>query len=181
MSNVIVIDKTKIWIEEFILKYSICPFARRTFDQNLIKFKVDNSPDFEPALFALTVYLRELSFIIESFSNAFLILPNWKKGFESFLDCVEYGYSILDEMNLDHLFQLVAFHPDFHYQNENAGDITNATNQSPYPMIHILKISEVSLAIEKHEDAHRIAIDNKKLLSGLPENEIFHLKSLKSI
>jgi hypothetical protein len=180
MDDRIILARTKNWIEKFIIKYSICPFAKSPFEKELIRYKIDDSPEFESGLFAFTVFIRELSFDLVHFSNAFLILPNWRGNFESFIDFTEYGYILLEEMNLSHLFQLVAFHPYFHYHEESAEDITNATNQSPFPMIHILKVEEVFKAIESYEDPHQIAFENKKLLSKLSDHQISALNSIKS-
>jgi hypothetical protein len=124
------------------------------------------------------MYIRKLSFELGDFSNAFLIFPNWDGGFSSFLDLTEYCYFILQDMNLSDRFQLVCFHPSFYYEGESSDAVTSLTNQSPFPMIHILQVEEVSKAIHAHPNPSGIAEENKNHLQKLEQEKIKAIRKL---
>ena len=41
------IAKTKEWIESFVIQYNLCPFARKPFIQNVIRYEVYEGEDWE--------------------------------------------------------------------------------------------------------------------------------------
>lgn len=180
MTDEEIIEITKKWINGFVISYNICPFAKYSFHEDNITYNVNHSPTSDPALFGLSLFLHELSINFDTFSNAFFILPYWKGSFNVFLDYTEMGYAVLDDLNLSETFQLVAFHPEFHYQNESVEDVTSLTNQSPFPMIHILKVEEVSQAIDSFDQPEHIPINNQKLLTNLSKSGIKKIKALKT-
>ena len=73
-----------------------------------------------------------------------------------FLDYNEF-LGAADEMlvQLDHegVLQLASFHPRFQFAGTAAEDVTNATNQSPYPMLHLLREASVDRAVAAFPDA----------------------------
>jgi hypothetical protein len=181
MDHQVIVAKTRKWIEEFVIKYNICPFADLPYHQGRVIFQCEDAPEYESAIFSFAVYIRKLSFQLNDFSNAFLIFPQWQGGFPSFLDLTEYCYSILEEMNLSDRFQLVCFHPSFYYHGESSESETSLTNQSPFPMIHILQVEEVSQAIDSHPNPSGIAEENKKRLKQMDQNKAKTIRNLLNI
>lgn len=180
--DVQIIQQTKKWIDQFILKYSICPFAEKPVRNNKIHYRVDRGADIENNLLALVAYFQYiLSMPTSRLSNAFIIFPEWQSDFQLFLDSFDYACLLLEDMKLDGELQLVPFHPLFQFAGEKYDDPSNYTNRSPYPMIHVLRVPEVAEAIDNHQEIAKVPDNNKKLLRDLTVNEINELKGLLDI
>ena len=66
------------------------------------------------------------------------------------------------------MIQVASFHPLFQFEGVEADDISNATNRSPYPMLHLLREDSVERAIESDAgDAEKIVERNIATLRGL--------------
>jgi hypothetical protein len=84
----------------------------------------------------------------DEISNAFVIFENGYKKFDDYLEFFYTAEAIITEMNYHLDFQLVSFHPDYQFEGFEKQDPANQRNQSPLPLIHILRIDEVARAIE---------------------------------
>ena len=51
---------------------------------------------------------------------------------------------------LDGDVQLATFHPKYQFEGEDADDVTNWTNRSPWPIFHLLREKDVSDAVESY-------------------------------
>jgi hypothetical protein len=172
------IDITKSWIEKFIIGYNICPFARLPFEKSIIDFSISSCDTLEGVLMELfDGFNHMITTDAKNISNAFIILDNWKLSFEELLEVTAFGYSLLEDMGIEDRIQLVAFHPDFRYENEEPGSPANLTNRSPFPMIHLLRSDEVEEAINSHNHIDEVPIRNKNLLLGLSEEEILAIRN----
>jgi hypothetical protein len=90
---------------------------------------------------------------------------------ESFVDflslCATMEEDILPEYpELQQSVQIAPFHPLFEFADSNGVDVW--TNRSPYPILHILREQDVSIAVEKLQgDASKVWGRNIKLLRDL--------------
>ena len=78
--------------------------------------------------------------------------------------------------------QLATFHPNYVFDDSsrNYDDVTNYTNRSPFPMIHFLRVDDVSFAIENFDGStETIWRKNKRILRAIGKENI--LKKLKAI
>jgi hypothetical protein len=48
---------------------------------------------------------------------------------------------------LDYQIQIASFHPDYQFADTSADDITNNTNRSPFPTLHLLREKSVNAAL----------------------------------
>jgi hypothetical protein len=69
--------------------------------------------------------------------------------FEEFLDCVDTAERILWSAGMDADVQIATFHPDYQFHGTEATDLSNYTNRSPYPILHLLKVAQVAEAISR--------------------------------
>ena len=167
------IGKTKEWIKEFIIRYTICPFARIPFENDLIRFWVKRGLNPEEILLELaSCYTIIMTTASEELSNGFLILPSVSNDFQQLLDIFDYANLLLKDMHLENELQIVPFHPQFRFAGENKDDYSNLVNRSPFAMLHILREQEVEKAISSHPDISQVPKKNRKLLRGLPQDEI---------
>jgi len=162
------INKTKNWIDQFVIGLNLCPFAKAVYDKDQIRYTVNESESNDELLISFYNELLLLKKIgPKDAATGFYIFPNAFSDFESFLDFYAQAEFVLKESKLEQTFQLAGFHPKYLFAESAEEDIENATNRSPYPMIHILRVKQVSKAIDTYPD-----------VSAIPENNIETLKEL---
>ena len=106
-----------------------------------------------------------------------LIVANWLEDFDDFNQFLNLGDAIIDEFQWSGQFQLASFHPDYCFADTEPDDVSNLTNRSPYPLLHLLRESSVSRAVNEHSDTSLIPEQNIATLAGLSEERrrrIFH-------
>lgn len=173
-----VIEETKNWISKFIIGLNICPFAGASFQQNKIHFRQVDSED---KMLVFDEFLKHIVELTESeeISNSFLIMSN-KVSFEQYLEIYYSCEDLLEQSKADQVFQLASFHPDYVYDGLVKEDAANFRNRSPYPLIHILRVNEVELAIEKYGNTLEIPDINSAKLKALGIDEIQKIISEKN-
>ncbi|NNF32634.1 MAG: DUF1415 domain-containing protein [Saprospiraceae bacterium] len=179
MTDQKVIDIVTQWIDEFIIGYNICPFASYPFKNDLIQYLVSESTELEDQLYDLVrLFVLMMSTNEEELSNSFLIFSQDQSRFEDFLIIDDMAEMLLEEYGFTEHLQVVLFHPEFSYADEDPEDPSNLTNKSPYPMIHVLRKKEVQRAIESHKHTDDIPKRNKELLKDMGKNELMDLYKL---
>ena len=78
---------------------------------------------------------------------------------------------LLQLQRKEHDYQLASFHPDYMFADSAYEDPANATNRSPYPMVHILRCADVEKAIDQYPDTLSIPQRNVELLRTLAEKK----------
>ena len=114
---------------------------------------------------------RELEFLAEasaeSVDTTLLIHPHVLTDFLDFNDFLEVADGIVDELELDGTLQVASFHPQFQFEGTEPDDITNYTNRSPYPTLHLLREDSVERAVAAFPDELAIAEANIGTLEKL--------------
>lgn len=149
----------------------ICPFAKKPFEESRFHLslcseaKIEAQKDF---------FRHELSKISksESISNSFLIFEHGNSEYLDFLDFYEDCLVDLGEE-----FQLVSFHPHFYFAETPITARVNWVNRSPYPSLHLLRVSEVSAVISDPQMGVRISESNEKKLEAMSKEEFQALTS----
>ena len=164
------LEKTKIWVADFVIAHSLCPFAATPFRKGEIRFLLSKAEEAEEILAELIMETEILS-QSEKSSTSLLVIPTLLADFEDYLDLFAAAEDLFAEMGLDANWQLVSFHPDYLFANTTADDPANATNQSPFPLIHLLNREDVRKAISSHPDVHSIANRNIDLLRSMAKQK----------
>ena len=87
--------------------------------------------------------------------------------------CLKIILYFIISTGIDKLIQIASFHPDYQFADSEASDVTNYTNRSPYPLIHFLRVKDVSTAIDNFDGStDDIWKSNKKKLRNLGEPKI---------
>ena len=105
--------------------------------------------------------------------TGFLITPNLEMDFPSFYDFVSDIQELLNAEEMTDIV-LVAFHPEFTYDGQDPSHTTNATNRSPFPMIHIIPAK--LFRDVRPEQIERIVADNQTRLDGMTWDQIHMMK-----
>ena len=160
------IQHTQNWVKDVIVKYNICPFARKEVERGSIRYVVTEQRAKADVLQSL---LDECQFLDEhsEIETSLFIIPTGFEGFYDFLDLVELANDLLDLEDYEGVYQLANFHPDYCFAGEPQKEPSNYTNRSPYPTLHIIRETSMELAIKNHPDVdaipeRNIAFANKK-------------------
>lgn len=162
MKNNQAIEDSKQWIASFVIHHNICPFAKRVFDANRIGYFVETQVSFEELALSFISRIAKLED-----DTAFVI---YRTQFPDFLEFLDFYYAceaILEDGEYDAKYQIVAFHPSYLFEGEDADDPSNLTNRSPHPMIHILRRDHVEKAIDAYGNVDEIPTKNINLLRSL--------------
>jgi len=68
---------------------------------------------------------------------------------------------------LDGIVQVASFHPDYVFADTEPDDITNCTNRSPFPTLHLLREASIDRAVAAFPDAAAIYERNLQTLRDL--------------
>ena len=150
------IKATKMWIHSVVVGFRLCPWAGKHVNNVQIRIVADYSiqhasPNESEVLF------EECIKIATDFANSqqkdlseFILLPQ----LHCFIDYLEFSETfneLLEYSQLDSRIQVATFHPEYQFDGTEANDPENWTNRSPFPTLHLLKVADVSEAIESYE------------------------------
>src|SRR6266852_4092804 len=166
IDKAIIIDETRRWISAIVIGLNLCPFARRVFDADRIRFVVSAALDEMSLLKDLTDELTALA-VSTSIETTLLIHPHVLDDFFDYNDFLGVGEQRIEELGLTGVIQLASFHPRYQFADTDPDSVENYTNRSPYPMLHLLR----------EESIDAIAHDPDELLA-IPERNIETLRAL---
>lgn len=157
---------TRLWLESVIIGHTLCPFAKRELERGSIHFCTEADTDPETCLHQLIGECVRL----DNDSNIATTLIIYSHGFSDFyayLDFLALAEALLAAQGYEGVYQLASFHPDYCFAQAAADDAANYTNRSPYPMLHLLRESDIEQAVSSHPDP-----------DGIPERNIRHTRQL---
>ncbi|NRP36408.1 MULTISPECIES: DUF1415 domain-containing protein [unclassified Marinobacterium] len=173
-----VIKSTQHWVDKIVVGLNLCPFAKKSIDQNQLRYLVYTGDDIESITQLL---VEELERLVndKSIETTLLIHPNFTKDFDAYLDYLAGVDELIDALGYSGVFQVAGFHPDYQFDGVAEIDPANHTNRSPYPMMHLLREASVAWAVETHPDIDSVPERNVELLREMGEKGIQELISGK--
>ena len=157
---------TQRWIQSFVVELNLCPFAQHVTARDVIRYTVCANESLQDILHALHEEMDWLDSDPET-ETSFLILTSGMKDFSDFNDCLAMAQELLVMMNWVGRYQLVGFHPHHQFDGADPDDAENYTNRSPYPMVHILRESSVTQAVDATANIALIPKRNTDTLNQL--------------
>lgn len=164
------IAEVKSWIEKFVIGLNLCPFAKVPFSKDSISYTVTPLEDYESFLSALQLELNHLT--DNDHATSIMIIPTKSLELSVYLNLFSACEIRLGELGFENDFQLASFHPDYQFADAKPDDQSNYTNRSPYPLIHILRVDDMSKAIEAYGDTSEIYKRNIELLGKMSKEEL---------
>ncbi|EEC48347.1 predicted protein [Phaeodactylum tricornutum CCAP 1055/1] len=171
-----IIDITKAWVGKMMTDMGLCPFTAGPEQAGLpmgnVHYEVDRSTGVEEMY---AKYWHEVVRVEQNkekdISTTLLIVPEFMRDnvelFESFSNTLTQPLTALD---VEDLLQLVFFHPQWVFRDGNArageAQAGNYARRSPWPMINILRTSQVRAA-QKGIPTGLVYKQNEKTLSSL--------------
>ena len=173
-----VIKSTQHWVDKMVVGLNLCPFAKKSIDQNQLRYVVYTGDDIESITQLL---VEELERLVndKSIETTLLIHPNFTTEFDAYLDYLAGVDELIDALGYSGVFQVAGFHPDYQFDGVAEIDPANHTNRSPYPMMHLLREASVAWAVETHPDIDTVPERNVELLREMGEKGIQELISGK--
>ncbi len=169
MDDQIIINATSHWIEKAVIGLNLCPFARSVWVKNQVRVVVSRAKHVDGFLEDLD---RELDLLAgtpaEEIDTTLLIHPTLFPDFEVFNDFLGVVEDVVQEHDLEGVIQVASFHPDYRFDGAEPDDVSNATNQSPFPILHLLREDSISRAVASEGgDAEAIVERNIATLEKL--------------
>ena len=162
------IAETRAWMRRAVIGLNLCPFARAVDVKDQIRYVFSDATDAETLLATLVVELQRLAETEpERVDTTMVIHPRVFVDFEDFNDFLELADAAVEDLNLDGILQVASFHPQFQFADTEPDDITNATNRSPYPTLHLLREDSVDRAVAAFPEAEAIFERNMATLEKL--------------
>ena len=165
-----VIAETVQWLERAVIGLNLCPFAKAVQVKKQIRYVVSEATAPEALCEALLDELKRLADAHPDDIDTTLLIHPYTLGLGEFLDYndfLEVADGALAELNLMGEIQIASFHPDYQFAGTEPDEITNYTNRSPYPMLHLLREASVEKAVAAFPDATDIFAKNMRTLEKL--------------
>jgi len=153
---------------------NLCPFAAAEIKQQRLRTVVCYARDEQSLLAALQ---KEVLMLAESqaIETTLLVHPWVLEDFLDYNDFLNLCDQLLIDMNADDDFQIASFHPQYQFADTQVGDAENFANRSPYPLLHVLRESSVTRAVDAHPDITSVPQRNIERLNDLGTSHLLAL------
>ena len=155
--NDAIIAATRAWVERIVIGLNLCPFAKAVHVKNQIRFVVSRARNSDALLEELE---RELIFLTQAdpaqIDTTLLIHPEVLTDFLDYNDFLDVCDTVVEELELDGVLQVASFHPQYQFAGTEMDDVSNFTNRSPFPTLHLLREDSVTRAVETFPDVDGI-------------------------
>ena len=166
-----IIKAVRHWVETLVVGLNLCPFAKRELINNRVHFTVTEATTVEQLLSTLQLELELLN-NDQSIETTLLIHPNVLQDFYDYNEFLDYADGLLVEMELDGIYQIASFHPNYQFADTEADDVENYSNRSPYPLLHLIREQSLERAIADYPDSDQIPQRNVELLKSLGRDKM---------
>ncbi|KAF0815232.1 hypothetical protein IGB42_00310 [Andreprevotia sp. IGB-42] len=166
-----VIAATRSWVEKAVIGLNLCPFAKAVHVKEQVRYVVSEARHLDAFLEDLD---RELDLLAAAdpaqIDTTLLIHPTLLADFLDFNQVIGIAEEAVEEHELEGVIQIAAFHPQFQFEGTGPDDISNYTNRSPYPTLHLLREDSIARAAAAFPDASAIFGRNIAKLEELGHN-----------
>ena len=163
-----IIEETQDWLIQAVIGLNLCPFAKAVHVKEQIKYVVSEATTLEQLLEDLA---QELEFLAEvsreKTDTTLLIHPEILNDFLDYNDFLELANQLLEDLDLDGELQIASFHPQYQFAGTEIDDVTNFTNRSPYPTLHLIREESIDEAVKAFPEAEAIFDTNMQTMEKL--------------
>lgn len=166
--DAVVIEDTRRWVLRAVIGLNLCPFAKAVEVKQQVRYVVSYATNTKAML---TDLKRELLALVAAdaaeVDTTLLIAPDGFAEFLDFNDLLERADRLLQDLNLDGVLQIASLHPQYQFADTKTDDISNFTNRSPYPTLHLLRESSVDRAVAAFPNPEAIFETNMQTMQRL--------------
>lgn len=168
------VQQTIQWIQSVVIDLNLCPFAQREMNNNSVRIEVSAAKIF---IEGMNDFSKEIAFLNKNptIGTSLLLFPDCGNDFCEYLDFVDLVNEELINNEYEGIYQLATFHPQYQFAGTVVDDVTNYTNRSPYPMLHILREEMLEKAIVYYGDTDIIPENNIRCMQKLGLDKMTHL------
>ena len=166
-----IIQSVRQWVETFVVGMNLCPFAKRELVKKRVRFVTTAATTADQLLQVLQTELELLN-ADPSVETTLLIHPAVLQDFYDFNDFLDCADSLLVDMELEGIYQVASFHPDYQFGGTRPGDAENYTNRAPYPVLHLLREESLERVIADYPDVDDIPERNIELMNSLGQDKL---------
>lgn len=162
------IQETKNWIDSFVIQYDLCPFAKKPFVQDTIRYVLYEGLDWEDLGHLMQKELLLLKNTPKTTTETtILIIASCLNDFNDYLDYLAFVNKLIFALHLEGVIQIASFHPDYQFEGTDEKEVTNYTNRSPFPIFHLLREESIETALAYYENPESIPERNMKRMKEL--------------
>ncbi len=161
-----IIASVEQWVNSFVVGMNLCPFAKRELVKNKVRFTETPATSQEELLEALKTELERLN-KVPSIETTLLIHPHVLLDFYEYNQFLDQADNLLKHLELEGIYQIASFHPNYQFGGTQPDDAENYTNRSPYPLMHLIREESLERAIENYPDVDDIPERNIELMNNL--------------
>lgn len=176
-------ERTYLWVRRVVIGLNLCPFAKQPTRAQQLRIVVRRGMD---RLALLEAVQEEIAVLVEStqpnstchHTTTLVVCPECYPN--DFLEYLNIANDMEDAIRAnpewEGVVQLASFHPNYCFAGSpDAREPDNCTNQSPYPMFHILREMDVTRAVQQLPDQNAALVwsRNVDLLRTLHQDDDF--------
>ncbi len=158
---------------------NLCPFAKAVQVRGQIRYTVCGATD-EAAL--LAALQGEMELLARSdpvrVDTTLLIHPNVLADFDAYNQFLDDAEALLAGAGFEGVLQIASFHPDYRFAGTARDAVENATNRSPFPMLHLLREASLARGVAALPDTASIYEQNIRTLRLLGQPRLRTLMAL---
>lgn len=163
-----VLTETRRFVEQVVIDLGLCPFAEQPWTQGRVDVRVSTAREPAALLIDLDTEMRRLiEAPLDELETTLLVHPHVLGEFAPYNDFLDLTEALLRERGHEGVLQLASFHPAYRFEGAPAGDPADATNRSPWPMLHLLREASVAAAVASHPDP-----------GGIPDRNVARLREM---
>lgn len=167
-SSCAVVAETRAWVDRAVIGLNLCPFAKVVQVKNQIRYVVSYATDAEDLRAALCEELHWLANANpDQLATTLLIHPQVLTDFFDYKQFLKVADAAVKALGYTGVLQVASFHPAYQFSGADVDNVTNATNRSPYPTLHILREESIDRAVAAFPDAAMIYEHNQRTLQML--------------
>jgi len=161
-------QETQVWLEQAVIGLNLCPFAKSVHVNQRLRYVVSKASTPEDLLKELAHELLALRRADpDEIETTLLIHPQVLSDFLDFNDFLGAADALVEDLELEGELQIASFHPQYQFAGTELDDISNYSNRSPYPTLHLLRESSIERATETMADTDAIYEANMATLEKL--------------
>lgn len=167
-ADAVVVADTRRWLQRAVIGLNLCPFAKSVDVKGQVHYAVTRSVGFKDMQEDLKQELNELRALDSAVRDTTLfIAPDALQDFLEFNDFLAQANRLLAKLGLEGVFQIASLHPHYQFADAPPDAVTNCTNRSPYPTLHLLREDSIDRAVKAFPHAEAIFETNMRTMERL--------------
>ena len=168
VSAEVMVQDTLRWLERAVIGLNLCPFAKSVYVKGQVHCAVSGAADLEALRDDLLNELHNLVALEPSVRDTtVLVVQNLLQDFYDYNDFLNVADDCLLALDLEGVIQIASFHPHYQFAGTDEDDITNFTNRSPYPTLHLIREASIDRAVAAFPNAEDIFETNMTTMNQL--------------